>query len=325
MMFSLIPPFGIRTNTGRPWKLPSRSPLPPSPHTGPSNLYAPLLGLPLSWRPEKTVPSRLMRNRAGPDGLLTLFDCRHCGWTLPGGVGSARLLGLGHAVSGKIASTAACVGLLGLAAPPGAVAGKLAWGSLVNHVALPNAKPPPGVAGFAMSATRQSRCHVNSFVRVLRSMPNITLPRSLAELTPKRPEIVVVWLPPCCVSPKRASTDAPSKLSFRMKLTTPPTASAPYTADAPPEMTSTREMADEGIEFTSTTIVGLIGIPRLPLISTRFRFGPRPRRLTVAAPTVLVAVFCTSPVVNWVTAGTNCGILFRTVSTPIKLVCSNAC
>ena len=31
-----------------------------------------------------------------------------------------------------------------------------------------------------------------------------------------------------------------------MKLTTPPTASAPYTAEAPPEITSTRWIADDG-------------------------------------------------------------------------------
>ena len=59
-------------------------------------------------------------------------------------------------------------------------------------------------------------------------------------------------------------------------------------------------------------------------MSTRFRFGPRPRRLTVDAPTVLVAVCCTSPVVNCVTAGTNCGSRFRIVSTPTALVCSNS-
>src|SRR5881394_972229 len=105
MMFSLIPPFGMRTKTGRPWNLPSKSPLPVSPQTGPLNRYAPLLGLPGSWRPENTVPSRLMRNRAGPDGLLMLFDCWHSGWTFPGGVGSGKLLGLGQPLTGKIALT----------------------------------------------------------------------------------------------------------------------------------------------------------------------------------------------------------------------------
>ena len=105
-----------------------------------------------------------------------------------------------------------------------------------------------------------------------------------------------------------------------MKLTTPPTASAPYTAEAPPEITSTRWMAPEGIEFVSTTIVGLTGIARRPLMSTRFRFAPRPRKLTVDAPTVFVAVCCTSPVVNCVTAGTNCGSRFRMLSTPTALV-----
>ena len=40
---------------------------------------------------------------------------------------------------------------------------------------------------------------------------------------------------------------------------------------------------------------------------------------------MLVAVCCTSPVVNCVTAGTNCGNRFRIVSTPTALVCSNSC
>src|SRR5438045_2126894 len=167
MMFSLIPPFGMRTNTGRPWKAPSRSPLAPfSPYTGPLNLYAPLLEPPGSARPEKMVPSRLSRKRAAPTPgacapLLTPTGCRHRGCTVPVGVNG---FGLGQPLSGKRASTAACEGLLALAAPPGSVRAKLAWGSLVIHVALPNAKPPPGVAGFARSATRQSRCHTYSFV-----------------------------------------------------------------------------------------------------------------------------------------------------------------
>ena len=47
-----------------------------------------------------------------------------------------------------------------------------------------------------------------------------------------------------------------------MKLTTPATASAPYTDDAPPVITSTRSIAADGIEFKSTAIVALIGVAR---------------------------------------------------------------
>src|SRR5690554_5633534 len=62
-----------------------------------------------------------------------------------------------------------------------------------------------------------------------------------------------------------------------MKFTTPLTASAPYTADAPPVMISTRCTAAEGIELISTINEPFSGWPRRPSISTRFRFGPRPR------------------------------------------------
>src|SRR5262245_49071642 len=91
------------------------------------------------------------------------------------GNGQADVAGL------KIASTAACDGLL--AAVPG---------SLWNHVALPNAKPPPAVFGFERSSIRQSRWCVSCFERVERSMPSMTLPRSSATLAPKRAEISVV-------------------------------------------------------------------------------------------------------------------------------------
>jgi hypothetical protein len=73
-----------------------------------------------------------------------------------------------------------------------------------------------------------------------------------------------------------------------MKFTTPATASAPYTEEAPPVMTSTRSMAAAGIVFKSTAIVALTGIARYPSSSTRLRFGPRPRRLSIAAPDVTV-------------------------------------
>src|SRR5215471_6560592 len=219
MTFSLMPPFGMRTNTGRPWKAPSRSPLAPfSPYTGPLNLYAPLLEDPGSWRPEKMVPSRLRRKRAAPTPgacapLLVPTGCRHKGGTVP--VPGPRVFGFGQPLSGKRASTAACETLFWLAEPPGAVEGRLACGSLVIHVALPNAKPPPGVAGFAMSATRQSRCHTYSFVRVLRSMPNITLPRSFAELPPPTPDTLVACSPPVSVSPAPRRTEPPSPVPPR--------------------------------------------------------------------------------------------------------------
>ena len=71
----------------------------------------------------------------------------------------------------------------------------------------------------------------------------------------------------------------PSKSRFVMKFTTPATASAPYTDEAPPVIVSTRAMAADGIVLMLTAIEALIGIARRPSSSTKFRFGPRPRRL----------------------------------------------
>src|SRR3954470_12134230 len=74
-----------------------------------------------------------------------------------------------------------------------------------------------------------------------------------------------------------------------MKLTTPATASAPYTADAPPVRMSTRSTSEVGMKLRSaeTEAIDEVGLPpirRRPSISTRVRLGPRPRRFTVAVP-----------------------------------------
>src|SRR5690606_16446444 len=99
---------------------------------------------------------------------------------------------------------------------------------------------------------------------------------------------------------------------------------APYTDDAPPVIVSTRAMAALGMPLISTVIDASIGIARRPVSRTRFRFVPRPRRLTVAA----LGVVAGSPsfdnwpdgtVWNCVTAGMNCGIWFSTDSIAIVL------
>ena len=97
-----------------------------------------------------------------------------------------------------------------------------------------------------------------------------------------------------------------------MKFVTPPTASAPYTADAPPVMVSTRSMSADGIPLMSVTISGLIGTMRLPSTRTKLRFGPKPRSEIDAMPTELTGVICTSPsLVTGEAAGLYCGIWFR--------------
>src|SRR5690606_39595451 len=88
--------------------------------------------------------------------------------------------------------------------------------------------------------------------------------------------------------PYCASMRTPSKSSIMMKLTTPATASAPYTAEAPPVSTSTRSINAAGIWLRSGDAapfcVGSPGIRRRLLTSTRVRCDSRLRRLTVAAP-----------------------------------------
>ena len=82
-----------------------------------------------------------------------------------------------------------------------------------------------------------------------------------------------------------ASMRTPVNVLSMMKLTTPPTASAPYTDEAPPVSTSTRLISWAGMKLRSGTGLPVSpGWRRRPLTSTRLRLEPRPRRLTVAVP-----------------------------------------
>ena len=69
-----------------------------------------------------------------------------------------------------------------------------------------------------------------------------------------------------------------------MKLTTPPTASEPYDAEAPPVTTSTRLISSCGNWLTSVTPVTLAPTTRWPSSRVRVRIGPRPRRLSELRP-----------------------------------------
>ena len=69
-----------------------------------------------------------------------------------------------------------------------------------------------------------------------------------------------------------------------MKLTTPDTASEPYTVVAPPVTISTRSIRLCGSVFTSTWLLRPAGARRRPLSITSVRLEPRPRRLTAALP-----------------------------------------
>src|SRR5450830_1137301 len=85
-----------------------------------------------------------------------------------------------------------------------------------------------------------------------------------------------------------------------MKLTTPATASLPYTPEAPSLRISTRSMADRGMALTLTELPSLPAkaARRRPLTSTRVRAEPRPRREMDDRPPVLVpapAAFTVEP------------------------------
>ena len=87
----------------------------------------------------------------------------------------------------------------------------------------------------------------------------------------------------------------PSKSLSSTKLTTPVTASAPYTDEAPPVSTSTRFTSADGMKFRSGEISHASpATMRRPLISTRVRSEPRLRRSTVAVPDAPLAMveFC---------------------------------
>ncbi len=126
---------------------------------------------------------------------------------------------------------------------------------------------------------------------------------ALPLLSAKLPPIsMLAWASapsPASVLPHWPSSSSPWKFLRSLKFTTPATASAPYTAEAPPVMISTPSIAEVGMVFRSITRAALAGWARRPSSSTRVRLAPRPRRFTVEMPTVLVALGCWSPP-NWV-------------------------
>ena len=81
-----------------------------------------------------------------------------------------------------------------------------------------------------------------------------------------------------------------------MKLTTPATASEPYTAEAPSFKISTRSTASIGTSAARSTkldpssVCTADGTCRLPFSSTRVGATPSPRRLTFAVPTMKFCV-----------------------------------
>ena len=84
-----------------------------------------------------------------------------------------------------------------------------------------------------------------------------------------------------------------------MKLTTPPTASEPYEAEAPPVTTSTRWTSSCGKRLMSGTPVMLAGTTRWPSSSVRVRMVPRPRsenELRPCAPLDVLNVPVVAPV-----------------------------
>src|SRR5580658_4167185 len=109
----------------------------------------------------------------------------------------------------------------------------------------------------------------------------------------------------------------PSKCVLRMKFTTPATASAPYTADAPPVRMSTRSISAAGIWLMSEKLRPPSAEPgprRRPSTRVSVRWLPRPRRSMVAVPSAPLEV------VEFMPANTM-GRLLSTSSTRVSPVC----
>ena len=86
---------------------------------------------------------------------------------------------------------------------------------------------------------------------------------------------------PSPLMPDDTPASIPSKLSLRMTFTTPDTASAPYTADAPSRKISTRSTIAVGTKVRSAAWLARASAKvatRLPLIRMSTRSGPRLRR-----------------------------------------------
>ena len=88
----------------------------------------------------------------------------------------------------------------------------------------------------------------------------------------------------------------------------PATASAPYTDEAPPVISSTRSMRAAGMVFKSTRPDDEDGFARRPLTRMSVRPGPKPRKSAVAKP------FSDGLFDVMVTPGTTCGREFSSSS-----------
>ena len=96
-------------------------------------------------------------------------------------------------------------------------------------------------------------------------------------------------------------SSTPSKFSRSTKFTTPATASAPYTVDAPPVSTSTRSINAVGIWLTSEAAELYAPPPpiRRPLIITSVLLAPIPRRSSVALPDAPLETYELSAASSW--------------------------
>ncbi|MEI9963423.1 MAG: hypothetical protein WDM92_00570 [Caulobacteraceae bacterium] len=86
------------------------------------------------------------------------------------------------------------------------------------------------------------------------------------------------WSSPSSVMLYDASPWSPFICFFRMRFTTPATASEPQLAEAPPVTTSTRSIIIGGIRLRSESPMSWLGVARTPSINSRVRTSPRPRR-----------------------------------------------
>ena len=119
------------------------------------------------------------------------------------------------------------------------------------------------------------------------SIDTATLPRFSQKFRPAVRDAEYPARSPSLLMPPLTVPSRPSKLVFVTKLTTPATASDPYTADLPPVTISIRSIRSVGIVLTSTVkLPGDAETWRRPFCSTSVLSTPSPRRSRKFTPAV---------------------------------------
>ena len=174
-------------------------------------------------------------------------------------------------------------------APAGVTAVNAPQGELVERLSkrVSPAQSVPAKAGILFSLAEKLRSPAIKAERLVELRNICTLPPPLVSM-PDLMETLVSPVPFAC--PLRVDSFRPLKLVSVSTLTTPATASAPYSAAAPSRSISTRLTAPMGSEFVLAVCTGTkfsvcvpgVRIRRRPLTSTNVFPVPTPRKLIEA-------------------------------------------